>query len=114
MNTVTLPWPDRRLSPNARVHWAEKAKRVRQARQTAWALARSAGLSVPDTRPLPVRVTFHPPDRRRRDRDNMVSCAKAICDGIADAIGVDDALWEPTYSVAEPRKGGAVVVEIAP
>jgi hypothetical protein len=30
--TITLPWPDKRLSPNARCHWREKANAANMAR----------------------------------------------------------------------------------
>jgi crossover junction endodeoxyribonuclease RusA len=59
-----------------------------------------------------VSVTFRPPDKRRRDLDNLVASAKSLGDGVADAIRVDDALWSVTYAIGEPTKGGAVIVEI--
>lgn len=111
---IDLPWPEPRLSPNARLHWAERARLVRDARLLAWTLARS--VAPPERwsreRPLPVQILFHPPDRRRRDRDNMIASFKSYADGIADAIGVDDADWLPTYRVCGVVKGGKVTVEI--
>jgi crossover junction endodeoxyribonuclease RusA len=59
-----------------------------------------------------VKVTFHPPDNRRRDTDNMLASCKASLDGLALAMGVDDADWNLTIARADPVKGGAVVVEI--
>jgi crossover junction endodeoxyribonuclease RusA len=59
-------------------------------------------------------VTFQPPDKRRRDRDNLQASLKAHFDGIADALGVNDSLFVPTYAIGEPVKGGAVRVEITP
>ena len=29
---ITLPWPDRALHPNSRVHWAQKAKATKAGR----------------------------------------------------------------------------------
>ena len=59
-------------------------------------------------------ITFHPPDKRRRDLDNMLSSFKSGIDGIVDAIGVDDSDWTITISKGEPVIGGKVVVEIKP
>lgn len=57
------------------------------------------------------KVTFHPPDKRKRDRDNIIASFKAGQDGLADAWGIDDNEFEITYALGEPRKGGAVIVE---
>lgn len=62
---------------------------------------------------LPMRWTFHPPRAGRFDRDNAVGRCKALQDGIADALGIDDSRFVPTYLIGEPVKGGRVVVEIA-
>lgn len=110
-----LPFPNvSALSLNSRLHWARKAKLKREARTEAWALAANAFAHspVPSERPLPVRITFHAPDRRKRDRDNLIGAFKSYADGIADAIGVDDAEWEPTYAQGEVIKGGCVIVSI--
>jgi crossover junction endodeoxyribonuclease RusA len=65
-----------------------------------------------EPRPINVSITFHEPDKRRRDMDGMLSQSKNMLDGIADAIGVDDHLWSLSLRRGEVRKGGAVVVEI--
>ena len=67
----------------------------------------------PDTAaPLALRVTFQPPNRIRRDDDGMIGAFKHLRDGIADALGMDDRLFRPEYHFAEPKKPGAVFVEI--
>lgn len=53
------------------------------------------------------------PDRRARDRDNLLAASKPSLDGIADALGVNDARFNPViirrgYSL----KDGFVMVEI--
>jgi crossover junction endodeoxyribonuclease RusA len=63
--------------------------------------------------PVALRVTFHAPDKRGRDRDNCIAACKAYMDGMADGLGVDDVRFEPTYAWGEPIKGGAVVVTLA-
>jgi crossover junction endodeoxyribonuclease RusA len=113
MISVTLPWPDRLLHPNARPHWAAKAKAVKSARVKAgWAVtAETNGKSWADKK-VGVTVTFCPPDQRRRDLDGMIASHKAAQDGIADALGVDDSKFVCAYMHGEPVKGGAVLVTI--
>lgn len=110
---VALPWPDRRLSPNARVHWSRRAKAVKLARQEALALAFEAGARRLRITGQPrIAMTFCPPDRRRRDMDNLIASMKAANDGIADALNVDDSRFVSTYSMGAPVKGGAVLVTV--
>ena len=113
---VNLPWPDRKLSPNAKgQHWSRKAEAKRAARRTGFVLAREAiGPVKPAWAAAALSITFCPPDRRRRDDDNAIGAFKAYRDGIADALGIDDHKFKPTYAFGEPVKGGAVRVEITP
>lgn len=115
---IVLPWPDKRLSPNARVHWRAKAPVKVKARADA-TLATYAALEcgLRDVRqalsgegPLPVTVTFYPPDRRHRDDDNMIGAFKSLRDGIADALGVNDRRFRPQYVFADPVKPGKIEV----
>lgn len=112
MMAVDLPWPSADLSPNARLHWAAKAKAVKDARRDAVIAARAAGIKRACARRASVTLTFSPPDNRRRDTDNMLSSCKGYCDGIADVIGIDDCLWDIAIRRAEPVKGGNVKFEI--
>lgn len=110
---VHLPWPDKRLSPNARVHWATKARFVKGARETGFVCGLEGGVrSLKGQRDVRAVITFHPPDSRRRDDDNMLSSIKAFRDGIADAMDVDDASWITTIQRGHPVKGGAVLIEL--
>ncbi len=110
---VTLPWPSPSLSPNARLHWSRKAPMVRTARKAAWALTLEAGARQMSVSSNPcLAVEFCPPDKRRRDLDNLIASMKAANDGIADALGIDDSKFQTTYRMGEPVKGGAVHVTI--
>jgi len=111
---VSLPWPDKVLSQNARVHWSKRARATKTARQhTGWATIRAMGTSrKPGWQRAKVSLTFCPPDRRRRDLQNCIGAAKALIDGVADAIGVDDSLFDCSYQFGQPVKGGAVIVSI--
>lgn len=112
--TFFLPWPDRRLSPNAREHWFKKAKITKKARESAWATALEAKVSRISADRLSVRVTFCAPNKRRRDLDNCIGAFKAAGDGIAQAVGIDDSKWSVSYQWGDVVPGGAVKVELAP
>ncbi len=81
---VVLSLPPRELSPNARPHWAAKARAVHQYRETAYlsALAKRPGCPMRLAR---VTARFFFRNRRRRDRDNLLASLKPAFDGIADA-----------------------------
>jgi crossover junction endodeoxyribonuclease RusA len=113
MSTIALPWPHSNLSPNARKHWRPVAKAKKAYREAAvWACA-AAKLRPMTCARLAVSITFHAPDKRHRDIDNMLASIKAGLDGIADVCGVDDSKWSITIAKGEPRKGGAVVVVLS-
>ncbi len=109
---IFLPWPDPRLSPNAREDRRAIAGIRKAQKDTAFWLAKKAALSFPHLSKQPhVRITFHPPDKRRRDLDNLLASIKSALDGVALATGVDDSLWGLTIIKADPVKGGSVVIE---
>ena len=81
---IVLPLPPRELSPNARPHWAAKARAVKHYREAAYL----SSLAERPARPMhAARVTarFFFRNRRRRDRDNLLASLKPAFDGIADA-----------------------------
>lgn len=116
MIAIVLPWPDKALSPNSRVHWSRKAKAAKQARITAGWCAREAGIRPGDF-DIPTRLrftmVFAPPDKRRRDDDNLVGSMKAARDAIAEALGIDDSRFEIAIRREDPVKGGAVRIELS-
>ena len=121
--TVTLPWPPNKLNPNARPHWATKAKEAKRYRATCAAIVRTM-MPADDIRQireavasgerLHLWITFDPPDRRPRDDDNVLAAFKSGRDGIADALGIDDrALRVHPWLSDTPIKGGAVRVRLS-
>lgn len=110
---ISLPWPHKSLSPNARTHHMALAAEKRRARQAAFWLASEA---MPRSYVAPeaphVSLTFFPPDNRRRDLDNMLSSMKAALDGVAEAIRVDDSAWSMSIRRGERVKDGCVVVTV--
>jgi len=58
-------------------------------------------------------ITFIQPDRRARDRDNLLAACKPMLDGVADALGVNDSQFEPmTIRRQYGKKPGMVLIEI--
>lgn len=71
---------------NAREHWRVRSRRVKGERDTACLVVRSQlGRD-----PRPCTVTLTRLSSATMDDDNLPGAAKAIRDGIADAIGVPD------------------------
>lgn len=113
LSTIDLPWPERALHPNTRVHWGTRARAAKKARKlAAWETRVTAGVTRIKADALLVTAVFCPPDRRPRDDDNMLSSIKSYLDGIADVIGVDDSKWHISLQREEPRKNGAVRIVI--
>lgn len=115
MLTLTLPWPPRELNPNTRhAHWSKLATAKRRYRAACAIAARSQGAARIEAGELAVSLLFVPPDRRARDLDNMLASAKALIDGLADVLGVDDSKWALTVSKSsDAQAGGFVRVEVS-
>jgi crossover junction endodeoxyribonuclease RusA len=86
---LTLPWPDTRLSPNSRVHRTIKAAAVMVARNDAYYITKEADQPLPDG-DLQMTVVWYPPDKRKRDDDNVLASLKPYRDGIFRAYDADD------------------------
>jgi len=113
---LSLPWPDRALSPNGRPsHWGVEHR----AKAKAFALAHRTTLAALGTSRKPgwaaaaIHWEFHPKTANKVDDDNAEGSCKAYRDGIADALGMDDANFIATRSFGEPVKGGCVHVTIS-
>ena len=111
--TVTLPFPDAKLSPNSRAPW-RKIEATKAARELAYYQTRqllNGQLIIRE--PLAVSMYFYPPARRHFDLDNMISRCKAYQDGIFQALGLDDHLIVTlTAQRCDVVKGGRVSMEI--
>ena len=62
---------------------------------------------------IKLTITFEMPDKRKRDADNCLAAAKGALDGLADALFVNDQLFQPImiYRV-EGKKPGRLIVEL--
>ena len=108
-----LPWPDKKLSPNARVHWAPLSKAKKKAKSDSYHLALQSGLGKIDAESVTVKLTFYPPSRRHFDADNLLASHKAAIDGLSLAIGVDDSRFKVSGEMAGTiEKNGMVRVEL--
>ena len=112
MTELILPWPPKALSPNQRTHWRKKAPISAAYKQACWALAKEAGLVVPDAPKIALWLDFVPPDRRARDDDNLIASFKAGRDGLALALGIDDKRFRTFPYLRDDQIGGFVRVRI--
>lgn len=114
---VQLPWPEKALWQNRKVHWSERSKATARARQNAAYEALDAGLKrMPKGEGWEHHLSFDfcPPDRRKRDLQNLPATMKGHIDGIADALGVDDGtfkvLWPTEFGTVADNGGSVLVV----
>ena len=96
--TLLLPWLDPKLGPNAKgtdKHWAKQRKRLEPYKIIATARAQDAFRQLGRTLTPPVKAkwVFVPPDKHKRDLDNLTSnlCCKAIVDAcVLEGLLEDD------------------------
>ena len=95
---------------NMRLHWAVKAKLTRdqrtRTRMSLAAVAQSSGLEM-----LPVTVVLTRVAPRKLDGDNLQSGFKAVRDGVADWLGVDDGSDMIEWQYCQ-RSGGPNVYKV--
>lgn len=108
---IKLPFPPASLSGHAKGHWRGKSSVTAKYREWAWAATMEAKPVVPPEGDIELDVHFYPPDRRG-DRVNFPNRMKPLFDGIADALGVNDSRFLPSYHFHAPEKPGRVVVEV--
>lgn len=112
---ISLPFPSAKLSPNARSSWQARLSVKRAERETGWACATAAKADgyEPLSGELTLTITFHAPDKHKRDLDNLHSRMKPMLDGIADALGLDDNQFADVRLLrGAVERGGRVSVRI--
>ena len=116
MIEIVLLWPDKRLSPNARVHWAVLSALKETSKGDAWwstfeALQGSRHPGRADK--YEAQYIFNPPDRRKRDIDNCLAMMKEAQDGVCDYLGLDDSRIKRTVlEWGDVTPGGKVVLRL--
>lgn len=109
---IELPWPPKELSGHHDVHW--RVLQPIKKRHREWARLGTLAAQVgpfPGNADIRVSATFYPPDHRT-DRVNMPTRLKPYWDGIADALGVNDRRFLPSFHFAEPVKDARVVITV--
>ena len=107
---ISLPWPDRALSPNTNIHWAKKKDHKKQARADGYLTCQEQKpfrLNLDAEKLISVRI-FYPPDRRHYDTDNLGASLKNYQDGIFDwlsnttDVAYDDRMVEVIVNILAP------------
>ena len=113
---VELDFPPAELFPNRAkgTHWGKLYKIRSDYREASTWLAKHqikgwkhhGGL-------IKLTITFDMPDTRKRDADNCLAAAKGALDGLADALFVNDQLFQPILIFrVEGKKPGRLIVEL--
>ena len=108
---IVLPFPPASLSGHNTGHWRVKSPVVAKHREWARLATKAAAPKVAANGDIRISFAFYPPDRRG-DRINFPNRIKPYADGIADALGVNDRRFLPSYLFGEPVNGGSCVVTI--
>lgn len=113
---LVLPFPDGHLSPNRSksLHWAVRARYARDLKDACFYLTSQRGVELKKGVEYDVILLFCPPDRRTRDRDNLLAAYKAGLDGMCLALGIDDAQLHQIPEIGPVVEGGKVEITIAP
>lgn len=111
MALILLPWPPSSLSGHAKGNWHGKSSVTAKHRSWARAATLEAKAKAPADGDILIAIHFYPPDWRG-DRVNFPIRMKPFFDGIADALGVNDSRFLPSYHFHEPEAPGRVEVEI--
>ena len=108
---ITLGWPPASLGSNSRAHPMRRHRDAQRVRLHAKLLSLPLrSCAIPDG-DIHLTVEFRPPSNRG-DRANFPHLAKHVLDGVADALGVNDRRFVPTWVYGEPVRGGAVIITL--
>lgn len=110
---IELPWFPKACSPNhrSRSHWP-RTNAMKKTREWGFVMAANTSVEPYPSGRLPILLTFHPPTTHDRDKDNLLASCKGYLDGIAQAWGVNDSVFDPRVQIGEPVKGGKIVVTL--
>lgn len=96
--TITLPLPNKILSPNARPNRYAKAEVTRQARESAkretYMAKESWGLPYGTYFVVSLKYIPYWKTKTKKDDVNLMASCKAYEDGIQDALDQDDSDWQ--------------------
>ncbi len=111
MTVIEVHLPIRTVSEaNVREHWAVKAKRAKSQRAAAFLMLKRYRRSM-NGKSLVVTLTRI--GARKLDSDNLARSFKAIRDGIADALDIDDGSdrieWKYAQQKGKPKEYAIIV-----
>lgn len=122
--SIELPMPPQATHPNARPHWAVKAKAVAKQREDAATMASVVlrGKGPPLWERVTIQATFYKPGKQAKlaDQDGLISWCKASVDGLQGTVIKNDSgvTWLPPVQVlgdaAEERKLVLVITSREP
>lgn len=115
MITVTIPLKTV-SEANRHEHWRARQKRAKGQRECAraYTLVHIGHLGTIFRHVPPLIVTITRLSARELDSDNLASSQKAVRDGVADALGIDDRDPRVTWIYAQEKaKGYAVRITIS-
>ena len=110
---IRYPFPNMKLAGNTRTDRRYTTQERQQARSIGYWITRDAGIQFSGEKWLEYYFKICPPDKRRRDDDNIYSAFKSTRDGIFLALELDDRLIKRTiieWGVIE--KDGAIYIEL--
>lgn len=111
MTEITLPWPPKELSPNARMHHMALHKAKKAYKAACMWQAKAQGIKRIEADRLHLHLVFFKPTRRAMDLDNTLARMKSGLDGLSELLGVDDSKWHLSMEFA-PVIGGMVKVRL--
>lgn len=115
---IELNFPSSDLFPNRAKgrHWAATHEHKVRERHDAYILTKQAKNKakwVWNGKDLEIHLTFEMPDKRNRDIDNCLAASKSALDGVAEALGVNDKMFNPICIFRDQgEKPGKLIVEI--
>jgi crossover junction endodeoxyribonuclease RusA len=105
---LELPYPDPALSPNSpKRHWRSKQPAKETAREESFLYARPYVGMFTNADLLQMSLTFHPPNKKRRDLDNAYASMKSTLDGMCQGLEIDDAQIHRVTLVWGEENGGS-------
>lgn len=109
---IRVSWPPSELRGHAKGHWRGKANATKAVRQQAhWATLAAETPPLPAEGDIHLVVTLTPPSNRG-DRTNDIIACKAILDGVADGLKVNDRRFNVTWQHTAPKAPGCVTIAI--
>lgn len=111
---IELPWPPAKLSPNGShgSHWAWAAAGRKYHSDCAILLKSQSVPKLFVDKPVMVELAYCPPTKRLCDLDNLLARTKHGIDALAEALGVDDQIFEYWLRRGEPVRHGKVLVRL--